>query len=68
MIADDVVMGEQILRGAFFVDTTPLIGHVRQEMGIEPDGLAAHRASGYEARVARQREEKHGAPGDSAYA
>jgi L-rhamnose isomerase / sugar isomerase len=65
---DDVVMAEEALRGAFFVDTRPLIAHVRQDMGIEPDALAAHRASGYEARVAKERTEKHGAPGESSYA
>jgi L-rhamnose isomerase / sugar isomerase len=61
-------MAEEALRGAFFVDTRPLIAHVRQDMGIEPDALAAHRASGYEARVARERTEKHGTPGESSYA
>ncbi len=65
---DDIVMGEQILRAAFFTDTAPLIGHVREQMGIEADALAAHRASGYEARVARERTEKHGAPGGASYA
>jgi len=66
--ADDVVMAEETLRQAFAIDTAPLVGHVRREMGIEPDALAAHRASGYEARVAKERTEKHGAPTDSAYA
>ncbi len=65
---DDVVMAEETLRGAFFTDTRPLIAQLRQDMGLEGDALAAHRASGYEARVARERTEKHGAAGGSSYA
>jgi L-rhamnose isomerase / sugar isomerase len=65
---DDVVMAEEVLRSAFFTDTAPLIAHVRQQTGVEPDALAAHRASGYEARVASERTEKHGTPGDASYA
>ncbi len=65
---DDVVAAEEILRGAYFTDTRPLICHVRSEMNIEPDALAAHRASGYEQKVARERTEKHGTPGDASYA
>ena len=65
---DDVVLAEETLRGAFFSDTRPLIAHVRREMGIEPDALGAHRASGYEARAARERQEKHGTPSEASYA
>ncbi len=66
--ADDLVMAEEALREAFYTDTRPLIAQVRREMGIEPDALAAHRASGYETRVAKQRGEKYGAPGGASYA
>lgn len=65
---DDIVLAEEILRGAFFTDTCPLIAYVRQQMGIEPDALAAHRASGYEARVAKERQARHGAPSEASYA
>ncbi len=65
---EDIVGAEEVLRRAFFTDTRPLIGYVRQEMGLEPDALAAHRASGYEARVARERTEKHGAAKEASYA
>lgn len=65
---DDLVMAEETLRAAFFTDTMPLVGYVRQQMGIEADALAAHRVSGYEARVARERTEKYGAPKDASYA
>jgi L-rhamnose isomerase/sugar isomerase len=65
---DDLVTGEEVLREAFFTDTAPLIGKMREELGIEPDALAAHRASGYESRMAKERTEKHGAPKDGSYA
>lgn len=64
----DVVKAEEIVRGAFFTDTRPLIAYVRQQMGIEPDAIAAFRASGYEQRVGKEREAKHGAPADASYA
>jgi len=51
----DVVAAEQTLRGAFFVDTRPLIGYVRQQMQLEADALAAFRASGYDVRAAKSR-------------
>jgi len=65
---DDIVAAEEILRTAFLTDTKPLIGYVRRQMGLEPDALAAFRASGYEARVAKEREARHGAPSDASYA
>lgn len=65
---DDLVMAEEALREAYNTDTRPLIAHVRQSMGMEADALAAHRASGYEARVAKERIAKHGAAGGSSYA
>jgi len=64
----DVVMAEEVLRSAFFTDTRPLMAHVRQEMGLEPDALAAHRASGYEVRVTKERTEKYGEPSEASYA
>ena len=65
---EDIVGAEETLRRAFFTDTTPLIGLVRQEMGIEPDAIAAHRTSGYEARVAQERTAKYGAAAEASYA
>lgn len=66
--ADDVVAAEETLKDAFYTDTRPLVALVRREMGIEPDALAAHRASGYEARVAKERTARHGPPGGASYA
>jgi L-rhamnose isomerase/sugar isomerase len=65
---DDVVMAEEVLKSAYSTDTRPLIGYIREQMGVEADALAAHRASGYEARVARERTEQFGTPGDASYA
>ena len=65
---EDIVGAEEVLRQAFFTDTRPLIGYIRNEMGIEADAIAAHRASGYEARVAKERTEKHGASKEASYA
>ena len=53
--AGDVVAAEQTLRGAFFVDTRPLIGYIRQQMHLEADALAAFRASGYDEKAAKSR-------------
>ena len=65
---DDVVAAEEALRGTFFTDVRPLTAYIREQTGLEPDVLAAHRASGYEARVARERTAKHGSPTDASYA
>jgi len=65
---DDIMVAEETLRRAFFTDTRPLIAYVRQRMGLEPDALAAHRASGYETRVAKERQALHGAPSEASYA
>jgi len=64
----DIVAAESVLRDAFFTDTRPLVGHVRQKMGLEPDALAAHLASGYTERAAKERTAKHGASKGGSYA
>lgn len=46
---------ERILQDAFLIDTRPLVGEVRREMGLEPDALEAYRASGYQEQIDRQR-------------
>jgi len=59
----NVVDGEEALRRAFFTDVTPLLAEWRQKRNIDPDPLAAYRASGYEARVAKDREQARAARG-----
>ena len=54
--AGDVVAAEETLQAAFQTDVRPLLAAVRQEMGLPLDPLAAFRASGYQERVARERE------------
>ena len=51
----DVVGAEQILRDAFFTDTRPLIGYVRQQIGRAADALEAYKNSGYQAKIEKER-------------
>jgi L-rhamnose isomerase/sugar isomerase len=45
----------RLLIEAYETDVRPLLAQVRQEMGLQPDPLAALHASGYVARIARER-------------
>ncbi len=51
----DVVTAETCLQDAFNTDVEPLLKTVRAEMGLEPDPLAAFRASGYWEKVSKER-------------
>jgi len=53
--AGDTVMAEQTLVEAFNTDVEPLLASVREEVGAQADPLAAHRASGYQDKIAAQR-------------
>jgi L-rhamnose isomerase/sugar isomerase len=44
------------LRTAFFTDVQPLLAQWREQKNIDPDPLAAYRASGYENKVATERD------------
>ena len=59
----NVVDAEECLRSAFFTDVRPMLAEWRKRKGIDPDPLAAYRACGYEARVAKEREESRAARG-----
>ena len=59
----DIVGAEEILRSAFFTDVRPMLADWRKAHHLEPDPLAAYRASGYEGRVAREREAARAARG-----
>jgi L-rhamnose isomerase/sugar isomerase len=67
----DIVTAEECLRSAFFTDVRPMLSDWRKAHNLAPDPLAAYRASGYEAKVAAERESSRstrgGAP-SSAYA
>ncbi|HEX2916068.1 MAG TPA: L-rhamnose isomerase [Chloroflexia bacterium] len=53
--AGEVLAAHRILTDAFRTDVRPLLEQVREEMGLEPDPLAAYRASGYEEKIRQER-------------
>lgn len=53
--AGDVLGAHEILNHAFKTDVRPLLRQVREEMGLPADPLARYAASGYEAKIARER-------------
>ncbi|NOZ28063.1 MAG: L-rhamnose isomerase [Chloroflexi bacterium] len=59
----DVLGAHEILAQAYETDVRPLLAQVRVEMGLEPDPIAAHRASGYEEKIARERGTGEGSSG-----
>jgi L-rhamnose isomerase/sugar isomerase len=61
--AGDVLGAHRVLTDAFETDVRPLLAQVRVEMGLDPDPLAALRASGYEQKVAAERGVASGAGG-----
>jgi len=62
----NIIDAENCLRDAFFTDVRPMLTEWRKRKGIDGDPLAAYRASGYEARVAREREAARAARGVAA--
>ena len=60
-----VVDAENTLLDAYRTDVRPLLAQVRVEMGLDPDPLAAFRASGYLAKIAAERQA--GGAADSGY-
>jgi L-rhamnose isomerase/sugar isomerase len=53
--AGAIVEAEETLLDAFRTDVRPLLAQVRLEMGLDPDPLAAFRASGYMEKVRAER-------------
>jgi L-rhamnose isomerase / sugar isomerase len=51
----DVLGANAILVDAFSSDVRPLLAEMRQEMGLDPDPLAAYRASGHAERARAER-------------
>jgi len=64
----NVVDAEECLKEAFATDVRPLLAEWRKRKGLELDPLAAYRASGYEARVGREREAERADRGTTANA
>ncbi len=59
----DVVIAETCMQEAFNTDVEPLLKKVRQEMGIDPDPLQAFKASGYWAKMEKERGFRSGTGG-----
>jgi L-rhamnose isomerase/sugar isomerase len=53
--AHDVLGAHRVLIEAFETDVRPLLEKTREELGIDPDPIAALRRSGYEQKIAKQR-------------
>jgi L-rhamnose isomerase/sugar isomerase len=51
----DVLGAHRILADAFETDVRPLLGRLRDQLGVPEDPLAAFRDGGYEAALARER-------------
>jgi L-rhamnose isomerase/sugar isomerase len=51
----DVLAGYRELQAAYETDVRPLLAEARRRQGLDPDPIAAFRASGYAERVARER-------------
>jgi L-rhamnose isomerase/sugar isomerase len=59
----NIVDAEECLKAAFSADVKPMLIEWRNKKGLDPKPLAAYRASGYEARVAKEREAARAARG-----
>jgi len=53
--AGDVLGAHRLLVEAYETDVRPLLAKVRQDKGLHPDPIAAHRAGDYARQVAEQR-------------
>lgn len=65
---EDLLMSETIVREAFMTDVRPIIAQWRKANKLPIDPLAAHRESGYEKRVAKERTDRHGKATGGGYA
>ncbi len=61
--AGDVLGAHRVVTSAYDTDVRPLLAQVRQEMGLQPDPIAAYRADDYAQRVAKERGVASGALG-----
>jgi L-rhamnose isomerase/sugar isomerase len=61
--ANDALMAAQTLKRAFTTDVGPILAQARSAKGAAIDPIAAYRASGYRANVAKVRPSKQGTGG-----
>ncbi|SFD97159.1 L-rhamnose isomerase / sugar isomerase [Actinacidiphila alni] len=54
-LAGDVLEANAVLMDAYNTDVRPLLAEVRTELGIDPDPMAAYRASGWASRIVSER-------------
>ena len=62
----DIVDAEQCLRDAFYTDVRPMLAEWRKRKNLDANPIAAYRASGYDAKVSRERESARAARGGGA--
>jgi L-rhamnose isomerase / sugar isomerase len=53
--AGDVLAANAVLMDAYNTDVRPLLAEVRTEMGLDPDPIAAYRASGWAEKIVAER-------------
>ena len=53
--AGDVLGANAVLMDAYNTDVRPLLAELRQELGLEPDPMAAYRRSGYAEKIIAER-------------
>ncbi len=53
--AGDVLGAHAVLMDAYDTDVRPMLAEMREEMGLDPDPLAAYRASGWAERIREER-------------
>ena len=56
----DTLAAYRVLRDAFETDVRPLLAEARISMDLNPDPIAAYRASGYAEKVAHERQQEKG--------
>jgi L-rhamnose isomerase/sugar isomerase len=61
--ANDVMAAHRCLKAGFLTDVSPILAEARMRQGGAHDPIKAYRASGYRARVAKERPEVKGAGG-----
>ena len=55
--AGDVLGANAVFMDAYNTDVRPLLAELREEMGLDPDPIAAYKASGYYERVVEERKD-----------
>jgi L-rhamnose isomerase/sugar isomerase len=51
----DVLAANAALMDAYNTDVRPLLAALREEMGLDPDPIAAYRGSGYQEKIIAER-------------